>query len=190
MQSGALNITEPTTGTPTSTVFDVMPAQSADGATVTKFTYGSQPEESLVQTNTGEQEFVFTEGSLFINLEGDVRFEPNRNLDHSAGDIVKTITVTSEDKDGDIVTSTVTPTVADGAPPVIDTIPTVALVEANLLDGSSPNLPVSQTEMITFTEGSDDLSHFRIDTSQFNTSDDLKADGLVVQLKKDPPEQR
>ncbi|WP_454441339.1 retention module-containing protein [Vibrio bathopelagicus] len=186
MQSGALNITEPTTGTPTSTVFDVMPAQSADGATVTKFTYGSQPEESLVQTNTGEQEFVFTEGSLFINLEGDVRFEPNRNLDHSAGDIVKTITVTSEDKDGDIVTSTVTLTIADGAPPVIDTIPTVALVEANLLDGSSPNLPVSQTEMITFTEGSDDLSHFRIDTSQFNTSDDLKADGLVVQLKEDP----
>ncbi|MBY7732207.1 retention module-containing protein [Vibrio splendidus] len=186
MQSGALNITEPTTGTPTSTVFDVMPAQSADGATVTKFTYGSQSEESLVQTNTGEQEFVFTEGSLFINLEGDVRFEPNRNLDHSGGDIVKTITVTSEDKDGDIVTSTVTLTIADGAPPVIDTVPTVALVEANLVDGSSPGLPVSQTETITFTAGSDDVSHFRIDTTQFNTSGDLKADGLVVQLKEDP----
>ncbi|WP_192890520.1 retention module-containing protein [Vibrio bathopelagicus] len=186
MQSGALNITEPTTGTPTSTVFDVMPAQSADGATVTKFTYGSQPEQSLVQTNTGEQEFVFTEGSLFMTLEGDVRFEPNRNLDHSAGDIVKTITVTSEDKDGDIVTSTVTLTIADGAPPVIDTVPTVALEEANLVDGSSPGLPVSQTETITFTAGSDDVSHFRIDTTQFNTSGELKADGLVVQLKEDP----
>ncbi|MFA0519769.1 hypothetical protein AB4501_22730, partial [Vibrio sp. 10N.222.55.E8] len=101
MQSGVLNITEPSTGTPTSTTFDVMPAQSADGATITKFTYGSQPESSLVQSNTGEQEFVFAEGSLFITLEGDVRFEPNRNLDHSGGDIVKTITVTSEDKDGD-----------------------------------------------------------------------------------------
>ncbi|MGF1803418.1 cadherin-like domain-containing protein, partial [Vibrio gigantis] len=186
MQSGALNITEPTTGTPTTTVFDVMPAQSADGATITKFTYGSQPEESLVQTDTGQQEFMFAEGSLFINLEGDVRFEPKRNLDHSGGDIVKTITVTSEDKDGDIVTSTVTLTIADGAPPVIDTVPTVALEEANLVDGSSPGLPVSQTETITFTAGSDDVSHFRIDTTQFNTSGDLKADGLVVQLKEDP----
>ncbi|PML59209.1 cadherin-like domain-containing protein, partial [Vibrio sp. 10N.261.52.A1] len=186
MQSGALSITEPSTGTPTTTTFDVMPAQSADGATITKFTYGSQPEESLVQTNTGEQEFVFTEGSLFITLEGDVRFAPNRNLNHSGGDIVKTITVTSEDKDGDIVTSTVTLTISDGAPPVIDTVPTVALEEANLVDGSSPSLPVSQTETITFTAGSDDVSYFRIDTTQFNTSGDLKSDGLVVQLKQDP----
>ncbi|MCK8080134.1 retention module-containing protein [Vibrio sp. 1CM24A] len=186
MQSGALSITEPSSGTPTTTTFDVMPAQSADGATITKFTYGSQPESSLVQSNTGEQKFVFAEGSLFITLEGDVRFEPNRNLDHSGGDIVKTITVTSEDKDGDIVTSTVTLTIADGAPPTIDTVPTVALEEANLIDGSSPGLPVSQTETITFTAGSDDVSHFRIDTTQFNTSGDLKADGLVVQLKEDP----
>ncbi|PTP46422.1 retention module-containing protein [Vibrio splendidus] len=186
MQSGALNITEPTTGTPTTTTFDVMPAQSADGATITKFVYDNQAETALVQTDTGEQEFVFTEGSLFINLEGDVRFEPNRNLDHSSGDIVKTITVTSEDKDGDIVTSTVTLTIADGAPPTIDTVPTVALAEANLIDGSSPGLPVSQTETITFTAGSDDVSHFRIDPAQFNTSGDLKADGLVVQLKEEP----
>ncbi|MFA0725144.1 hypothetical protein AB4574_28740, partial [Vibrio sp. 10N.222.49.E5] len=69
---------------------------------------------------------------------------------------------------------------------VIDTVPTVALEEANLVDGSSPGLPVSQTETITFTAGSDDVSHFRIDTAQFNTSGDLKADGLVVQLKEDP----
>ncbi|MFA0543254.1 cadherin-like domain-containing protein, partial [Vibrio sp. 10N.222.52.B7] len=186
MKSGALSITEPSTGTPTTTTFDVMPAQSADGATITKFTYGSQPEESLVQTNTGEQEFVFTEGSLFITLEGDVRFEPNRNLNHSGGDIVKTITVTSEDKDGDIVTSTVTLTISDGAPPTINTLPTIALAEANLVDGSSPGLPVSQTETIIFTAGSDDVSHFRIDSAQFNTSGDLKADGLVVQLKEDP----
>ena len=186
MQSGTLSITEPTTGTPTTTTFDVMPAQSADGATITKFVYDNQAETALVQTNTGEQEFVFTEGSLFINLEGDVRFEPNRNLDHSGGNIVKTITVTSEDKDGDIVTSTVTLTISDGVPPVIDTVPTVALEEANLIDGSSPSLPVSQTETITFTAGSDDVSYFRIDTTQFNTSGDLKADGLVVQLKEDP----
>ncbi|MCF7496442.1 retention module-containing protein [Vibrio sp. L5-1] len=186
MQSGALSITEPSSGTPTTTTFDVMPAQSADGATVTKFVYDNQVETALVQTNTGEQEFVFAEGSLFITLEGDVRFEPNRNLDHSGGDIVKTITVTSEDKDGDIVTSTVTLTIADGAPPTIDTVPTVALAEANLIDGSSPGLPVSQTEIITFTVGSDDVSYFRIDATQFNTSGDLKADGLVVQLKEDP----
>ncbi|MCZ8499348.1 hypothetical protein O9929_20700 [Vibrio lentus] len=43
MQSGTLSITEPT-GTPTTTTFDVMPAQSADGATITKFVYDNQAE--------------------------------------------------------------------------------------------------------------------------------------------------
>eukprot|EP00488_Nonionellina_sp_1-RS-2012_P000481 TRINITY_DN11303_c0_g1_i1.p1 TRINITY_DN11303_c0_g1~~TRINITY_DN11303_c0_g1_i1.p1 ORF type:complete len:162 (+),score=12.79 TRINITY_DN11303_c0_g1_i1:39-488(+) len=139
-----------------------MPAQSADGATITKFTYGSQPESSLVQSNTGEQKFVFAEGSLFITLEGDVRFEPNRNLDHSGGNIVKTITVTSEDKDGDIVTSTVTLTIADGAPPTIDTVPTVALEEANLIDGSSPGLLLAKLKPLLSQLEVNDVSHFRM----------------------------
>ncbi|MFA0627153.1 retention module-containing protein [Vibrio sp. 10N.222.49.A3] len=190
MQNQTLSITEPTVadlaaGVVTTGTVDVMPNQSADGATITQFTYDNNV-YTLVQGTTGEQVFPVAEGKLYITLEGDVRFEPDRNLNHSGGDIVKTITVTSEDKDGDEVTSTVTLTISDGAPPVIDNIPPVALAEANLLDGTSPSITVTQTGTMTFTSGSDDVNHFRIDTAQFNTTGDLKSDGLAVQLKQDP----
>ncbi|MFA0297758.1 MULTISPECIES: retention module-containing protein [Vibrio] len=190
MQNQTLSITEPTVadlaaGVVTTGTVDVMPNQSADGATITQFTYDNNV-YTLVQGTTGEQVFPVAEGKLYITLEGDVRFEPNRNLNHSGGDIVKTITVMSEDKDGDEVTSTVTLTISDGAPPVIDNIPPVALAEANLLDGTSPSITVTQTGTMTFTSGSDDVNHFRIDTAQFNTTGDLKSDGLVVKLKEDP----
>ena len=190
MQNQTLSITEPTVadlaaGVVTTGTVDVMPNQSADGATITQFTYDNNV-YTLVQGTTGEQVFPVAEGKLYITLEGDVRFEPDRNLNHSGGDIVKTITVTSEDKDGDEVTSTVTLTISDGAPPVIDNIPPVALAEANLLDGTSPSITVTQTGTMTFTSGSDDVNHFRIDTAQFNTTGDLKSDGLIVKLKEDP----
>ncbi|MEZ9416989.1 hypothetical protein AB4369_21750, partial [Vibrio sp. 10N.261.49.A5] len=187
MQNQTLSITEPNLadGTVTTNTIDVMPVQSADGATISQFTYDNNV-YTLIQGTTGEQVFPVAEGKLYITLEGDVRFEPNRNLNHSGGDIVKTITVTSEDKDGDEVTSTVTLTISDGAPPVIDNILPVALAEANLLDGTSPSITVTQTGTMTFTSGSDDVNHFRIDTAQFNTTGDLKSDGLVVKLKEDP----
>ena len=84
MSNGVLNIEEPTVadlaaGVVTTTTIDVMPEQSADGATITQFTYDSAV-YTLDQTDTSEQEFIFTEGSLFITLEGDVRFEPGSAL--------------------------------------------------------------------------------------------------------------
>ncbi|WP_032550033.1 T1SS-143 repeat domain-containing protein, partial [Vibrio cyclitrophicus] len=82
MQGGTLDITEPNLadGTITTNTIDVMPEQSADGATITQFTYDGQV-RTLDQTDNGEQQFSFSEGELFITLQGDVRFEPNRNLD-------------------------------------------------------------------------------------------------------------
>ena len=57
-------------------------------------------------------------------LQGEVRFEPNRNLDHTASeDIVKSIVVTSSDSDNDVLTSTVTLTITDGDIPTIDAVP-------------------------------------------------------------------
>ncbi|MEZ9856074.1 hypothetical protein AB4347_18925, partial [Vibrio breoganii] len=87
MQGGTLDITEPNLadGTITTNTIDVMPEQSADGATITQFTYDGQV-RTLDQTDNGEQQFSFTEGELFITLQGDVRFEPNRNLDHTASE--------------------------------------------------------------------------------------------------------
>ncbi|MEZ9911082.1 hypothetical protein AB4371_21885, partial [Vibrio sp. 10N.261.51.A3] len=104
---------------------------SADGASVTQFTYDGTA-YSLDPNDATEQEFTFTEGSLFITTQGEVRFEPNRDLDHSAGDIVKNIVVTSSDGDDDVLTSTVTLTITDGDVPTIDVIPPISLSETNL----------------------------------------------------------
>ncbi|MFA0703911.1 hypothetical protein AB4618_25940, partial [Vibrio sp. 10N.222.48.A8] len=129
---------------------------------------------------------VYPEGTLFIKLNGDIRFEPNRNLDHENGDIIKNIVVASQDQDLDLEDATVRLVISDGAPPTIDIIPPVSLSEVNLADGSSPSLPVSQTEQITFTAGSDDVSYFRIATNEFNVGGALTSNGLAIQLKEDP----
>ncbi|MEG3220956.1 retention module-containing protein, partial [Vibrio gigantis] len=189
MQDGTLDIVEPNLadGTVTTNTIDVMPNQSADGATITQFTYDGQL-RTLDQNDTGEQQFSFTEGKLYITLEGEVRFEPNRNLDHSVSeDIVKSIVVTSSDFDNDSLTSTVTLTITDGDNPTIDAIPSVTLSETNLSDGSAPSgSAVSLTQTITFTNQSDDVVRFRIEPTEFNTNDDLKSNGLAVELREDP----
>ncbi len=192
MQNQALNIIEPTVadlaaGTPTTATVDVMPSQSADGATITQFTYDGGAAITLDQNDTGEQKFVFTEGSLFITLQGEVRFEPNRNLNHTASeDIVKSIVVTSSDLDNDVLTSTVTLTITDGDIPTIDAVPSVTLSETNLSDGSAPSgSAVSQTETITFTNQSDDVASFRIEPTEFNVGGALKSNGFAVEIKED-----
>ncbi|KNH10548.1 hypothetical protein ACS79_21815, partial [Vibrio lentus] len=192
MQDDTLDIVEPTVadlaaGTVTTSTIDVMPNQSADGATITQFTYDGQL-RTLDPNDNGEQQFSFTEGELFITLQGDVRFEPNRNLDHALNeDIVKLIVVTSSDSDNDVLTSTVTLTITDGDIPTIDAVPSVTLSETNLNDGSAPSgSAVSQTETITYTNQSDDVTGFRIEPTEFNTGGTLKSNGLVVELKADP----
>ncbi|WP_133146003.1 hypothetical protein, partial [Vibrio cyclitrophicus] len=189
MQDGTLDIVEPNLadGTVTTSIFDVMPNQSADGATVTQFTYDGQL-RTLDQNDTGEQQFSFTEGELFITLEGEVRFEPNRNLDHTLNeDIVKSIVVTSSDSDNDALTSTVTLTITDGDIPTIDNVPTVNLSETNLSDGSAPSgSAVSSTQTITYTTQSDDVTSFRIEPTEFNVGGALTSNGLAVDLKADP----
>ena len=174
MANGALSIEEPTVadlaaGTPTTSVYDALTSASADGASVTQFTYDGTT-YTLDQTDSSEQEFTFTEGSLFITTQGEVRFEPNRDLDHSAGDIVKNIVVTSSDGDSDKLTSTVTLTITDGDIPTIDVIPPIALSESNLTGGSDQTgSAVSDTKVIQFTNQSDDVESFRIEPSEFNT---------------------
>ncbi|MFA0108312.1 hypothetical protein AB4441_25410, partial [Vibrio splendidus] len=113
-------------------------------------------------------QFSFTEGELFITLEGDVRFEPNRNLDHESGPIVKSIVVTSRDGDLDVETATVVLTITDGDIPTIESVPSVSLSETQLADGSTPSgSAVSQTETISFTNQSDDVVSFRIEPTEF-----------------------
>ncbi|MEZ8111980.1 hypothetical protein ACED56_23095, partial [Vibrio splendidus] len=189
MQDGTLDITEPNLadGKVTTNTIDVMPNQSADGATITQFTYDGQL-RTLDQNDNGEQQFSFTEGDLFITLEGEVRFEPNRDLDHSVSeDIVKSIVVTSSDFDNDSLTSTVTLTITDGDIPTIDAVPGVVLSETDLSDGSAPSgSAVSSTQIITFTNQSDDVEKFRLEPSEFNTNNALKSDGLIIEIREEP----
>ncbi|MDN3684896.1 hypothetical protein QW180_20220 [Vibrio sinaloensis] len=116
-----------------------------------------------------------------------MRFEPNRNLDNSAGDIVRQIVVTTKDLDEDEVTATVTLTLQDGDDPVINTIPSVSVSESQLTDGSTPSVnPVQAKGTIDYSEGSDNLSHFRLEPNEFNTDDSLTSNGLVVELREEP----
>ncbi|MFA0543667.1 retention module-containing protein, partial [Vibrio sp. 10N.222.52.B7] len=192
MVNSSLDIEEPTVsdlaaGTPTTTTVNVLDEEGADGTTITQLTYDGGAVLTLDQSDTGEQKFDVPEGSLYITLQGDVRFEPNRNLDHTGGDIVKSIVVTSSDSDNDLVSSTVTLTITDGDIPTIDNVPSVTLSESNLSDGSTPSgSAVSQTETITFTNQSDDVTSFRIEPTEFNIGGLLKSNGLTVELKVDP----
>ena len=189
MANGTLGIAEPNLadGTVTTNTIDVMTAQSADGAVITQFTYDGGTAQTLDPTITGEQKFTFTEGDVFVTIEGNVRFEPNRDLDHESGDIVKSLVFTSSDGDVDVETATVTLTIIDGDIPTIESVPSIALAEADLTDGSSPIMgAVSQTETISFTHQSDDVEKFRLEPSEFNSDDSLKSDGLPIDLKEAP----
>ena len=69
-----LGIEEPTVadlaaGTPTTSVYDVLTSASADGASVTQFTYDGTA-YTLDQTDSSEQEFTFTEGSSVHHYSG------------------------------------------------------------------------------------------------------------------------
>ncbi len=188
MQDGVWTITEPNTGdNPATATIDVMPAQSADGALITEFKFGDEVVQQLDPSVSGEQKFDYLEGTLYITTQGEMRFEPNRDLDHESGDIVKSIVVTSGDFDNDSVSAAVTLTIQDGQDPVIDVVPPVSLSEAQLADGSTPSgSPVEATGTISYTEGSDNLSHFRLEPSEFNSDDSLKSNGLVVELREEP----
>ncbi|MEF1229854.1 hypothetical protein QTO02_20595, partial [Vibrio fortis] len=189
MANGTLNITEPNLadGTVTTNTIDVMTAQSADGAVITQVTYDGGAAQTLDPTITGEQKFSFTEGDLYVTIEGNVRFEPNRDLDHESGDIVKSLVFTSSDGDVDGETATVTLTITDGDIPTIESVPSVTLAEAGLAEGSSPIVgAVNQTETISFTNQSDNVEKFRLELSEFNIDDSLKSGGLAIDLKEDP----
>ena len=191
MQNGILTIQEPSLGVlaqgiVTTETINVLPIQGADGASITQFTYDGAI-RTLDQNDTGEQEFQFLEGSLFVTLDGDVRFEPNRNLDQTDGDIVKTVVLTSSDGDVDVDTATVVLTITDGDDPTIDNVPSVTLDESGLIDGSAPSgVSVDSKNTISFTEASDDVARIEVVVGQFNRDDSLTSNGLIVEIREEP----
>ncbi|MDK9799874.1 retention module-containing protein, partial [Vibrio sp. D449a] len=191
MENGVLSIREPTLAVLTQSVvttetINVLPVQGADGAAITQFTYDGAV-RNLDPNDTGEQEFQFLEGSLFVTLDGNVRFEPNRNLDQTDGDIVKTVILTSSDGDVDIDTATVILTITDGDDPTIDNVPSVTLDESGLIDGSAPSgVSVDSNQTISFTEASDDVARIEVVVGQFNSDNSLTSNGLIVEIREEP----
>ncbi|OIQ26537.1 retention module-containing protein [uncultured Vibrio sp.] len=198
MRGDSLTITEPSLAdsnaaiAPSTETVNVFETQSADGAIITQFSYDGGDAVDLNPSITTEQAFTVDEGTLYLTIAGDVRFEPNRDLDHSDGnggfeDIVKTLVITSSDGDNDVEASSVKITITDGDDPIIGTVPSVSLSETNLDDGSNPTvLAVSTSDSILYTDGSDDVSYFTVATAEFNTSGALTSNDLAVQLREDP----
>ncbi|MCW0469150.1 hypothetical protein OH492_09175 [Vibrio chagasii] len=72
--------------------------EGADGTTITQINYDNGTVFTLDQSNTGEQKFVVPEGSFIYHAARRFAlWEPNRDLNHSGGDIVKSIVVSSSD---------------------------------------------------------------------------------------------
>ncbi|WP_367990179.1 retention module-containing protein [Vibrio sp. NTOU-M3] len=179
----SFDLTEPVVAGSEVASYSLFDQPGADGAFITSFTYGTDSytlRDDLPADQ--EQAFSFAEGTLYVTRDGNVRFEVARDIDHSADETIqKQLQFTATDVDGDTTTSDLTLNISDGALPEITSVENVDLAESALSHGSAPG-DATQTAEITFTEGSDDFSHFRIDVNAFNTATTLTSDGQNVTL--------
>ncbi len=128
----------------------------ADGASVTAITIGGN---TTAVPQDGSSITVFTaNGTYTIDQNGEWTFDPNPNLDHSAGNIDASFTYTLTDGDGDFDTAIQPITIVDGAGPMAGPDITLALDDQNLADGSTPGAPDFDSDTITFTPGTDDIA--------------------------------
>ncbi|MGL6261865.1 T1SS-143 repeat domain-containing protein [Vibrio sp. WXL210] len=174
--SAALEVTEPvTSGDNATDVHDFLTAEGADGASVVSFVYqGDATSDPFIlnQADPDYQDFAVEDGTVYIKTSGEMYFEPDRNLDHSTNQTLNTsITATIVDGDGDTFTPVANIEITDGQLPVISSVTSVSLDEANLAQGTSPgNMPVSDTGVIIASVGSDDIDHFEVDVTAFNVT--------------------
>ncbi|MEP3051002.1 MAG: DUF5801 repeats-in-toxin domain-containing protein [Erythrobacter sp.] len=130
--------------------------EGADGATVTAITIDGTT--TAVAQDGSDTIVVTANGTYTINQNGDWTFDPNPNLDQSAGDIDASFTYTLTDGDGDFDTAAQPILIQDGAGPVAGPDISLGLDDANLADGSTPANPDSTNDTIVFTAGSDDIA--------------------------------
>ncbi|MGY3572741.1 retention module-containing protein [Vibrio paucivorans] len=180
-------LTEPTTDGAVEVTHSLFDQEGADGAVIESFTYNGT-KYTLDDTDATEQDFAVSDGTVYITLDGEFRFVPDRDLDHSTVDpIESTVVFTAVDGDGDTQTATIDLSIADGELPIITNVTGLSLDEAGLGDGSSPdNDHITGTGTITTTVGSDDIDHYELEPSEFNTDDSLTAQGELVRLEELP----
>ncbi len=76
-------------GTPDNHDCEYSWSRKADGTAITQISTDNGTVFTLDQNRTGEQKFVVAEGSLYVTLQGDVRFRQIVTSTATSGDIVK-----------------------------------------------------------------------------------------------------
>ena len=127
--------------------------EGADGAMVTAITVGGTTTELV----NGEATVITTNGTYTIQSNGDWTFDPNPNLNQTNGPIVADFSYTLTDGDGDFDTATQPIRITDGADPMAGPDISLTVDDQNLADGSTPGA-TTDSDTITFTEGSDDIA--------------------------------
>ncbi|MBX7460162.1 beta strand repeat-containing protein [Qipengyuania huizhouensis] len=136
--------------------------EGADGATVTAITVGV--ETVAVPQDGSDATLMTANGTYTIDMDGNWTFDPNPGLDHTGGDIDASFSYTLTDGDGDFDTATQPIDITDGAGPIAGPPISLLVDDENLADGTNPAPPVTDSDDIVFTAGSD-----AIDTIAFGT---------------------
>ena len=182
---GEIKVTEPDTQYDNeSQPITLISAPGAEQGVVTQFTFDGGDPITLVD---GQSEYVVTDGKVIVSADGTLSFAPDRNIDHSASDVVShTLVATIEDGDGDVLTSTVTIDIKDGNDPVITQIETAQVSESGLTGGTEDGqAAVQDSGTITIDVGSDDIAALTLDITRFTEQSTLKAQGQTVRLIED-----
>nr|WP_298929934.1 DUF5801 repeats-in-toxin domain-containing protein [uncultured Erythrobacter sp.] len=133
----------------------VADTEGADGATVTAITIGATT--TSVPQDGSSASVTTANGVYTIDMAGNWTFDPNSNLDQSAGNIDASFSYTLTDGDGDFDTATQPIQIADGQIPQAGPDITLGLDDQNLADGSTPGA-TTVSDTIAFTEGSDSIT--------------------------------
>ena len=129
--------------------------QGADAASVTSVNIGGT---DYAIAAAGSTPIALANGSYTFDAAGNWTFDPNPNLNQTAGAVDASFTYTLTDGDGDTDTATQPITITDGAGPIAGPPVTLTLDDENLASGSAPAVPVDDSDTILFTAGSDAIA--------------------------------
>ncbi|GGB86266.1 hypothetical protein GCM10011494_00710 [Novosphingobium endophyticum] len=127
----------------------------ADGASVTSVTIGGT---SYAVAASGTTSVSTASGAYTFDAAGNWTFDPASGLDHVGGVVDASFTYTLTDGDGDTDTAVQPISITDGAGPSADEPVSLTVDDENLAEGSNPATPVTASDAIVFTAGSDAIA--------------------------------
>ncbi|MGX7926335.1 Ig-like domain-containing protein [Tsuneonella sp. HG094] len=144
--------------------------RGADGAAVSHVNLGSGfvaiTSGTPVVGSPGSYSFVVAgKGTYVFNADGSWSFDPVPVVNAANAGVDASFSYRITDGDSDVSDATQTVTITDGAGPQAGTDITLTVDDQNLADGSTPAVPVTDTDTITFTPGSDAIASIVFGTS-------------------------